>query len=761
MHVRFWGTRGSIPAPGPRTAKYGGNTPCVELRTKDGTLIILDCGTGVRPLGLHLLKSSPLPLRINLLIGHTHWDHIQGFPFFNPAFLPDTELNIYAPLGFQRSVEQVLAGQMQYSYFPVTLRDLRSRIHFAELEEGCFRLGDVLIETQYLNHTAPTIAFRVSSDGTTVVYAPDHEPFWNATGRLFEHPGDQRHIAFLNGADLLIHDAQYSAEEYAGKVGWGHSTVEYATEIALIAGAGRLALFHHDPMHDDVEVGRLEDIARALVKARDASLEVFAAAEGRELDLHGHGTTPSAGEKSALQRRSIAGERVLVVSPHETAVAGVGQILAEDELVLFTAPDKHTALARVAETPPDLVIIDAHLPDGDGASLVQPLRARLGRPNLPVMLLTDSSGPEGARRFGDKGASDYLVKPLSPPMLRARVRAWLTRIPVSATADQVERLSPSFSSSSPQGLAEAAATDDGRTTLTDHASLRVPVPLLDSLNREQLAALVACAAEENYSAGHIIIQGGNPGEHLYVVLSGRVRLVEESADALRGIRFVGELGPGDVFGETALLLGQTPASRVVAVEPTRCLLVPQREFMRAFQSSADFSVTMLRILAARLANMNRLLPHADRDPLTGLIGRRAFHDQYRRMAASARRRSSSLTLLVFDILHLKTINDHFGYAIGDEVLRVVAEALLHSSRTMDLVARYGTDEFAVVLVDARQEHVDPILTRVQEKLDEMGHRHGLPLDVRCTIGVAVAEPPPESADELLRDADQDMNRKKA
>jgi len=141
MHVRFWGTRGSIPAPGPRTAKYGGNTPCVELRTKDGTLIILDCGTGVRPLGLHLLKSSPLPLRINLLIGHTHWDHIQGFPFFNPAFLPDTELNIYAPLGFQRSVEEVLAGQMQYSYFPVTLRDLRSRMHFTELEEGCFRLG--------------------------------------------------------------------------------------------------------------------------------------------------------------------------------------------------------------------------------------------------------------------------------------------------------------------------------------------------------------------------------------------------------------------------------------------------------------------------------------------------------------------------------------------------------------------------------------------------------------------------------------------
>src|SRR5439155_484879 len=216
--------------------------------------------------------------RLHLFIGHTHWDHIQGFPFFTPAFLPEAELNIYAPVGFKRGVEEALAGQMQYSYFPVTLRDLRSRIHFTGLEEGFFRLGEVLVETQYLNHTAPTIAYRISSGGTTVAYVTDHEPFWTPSGTTFHHPGDQHHIAFMKGADLVIHDVQCSAGEYRTKVGWGHSTVEYATDVALAAGAKRLALFHHDPEHDDAAVERLESGGRARVADRRASLDGFASA---------------------------------------------------------------------------------------------------------------------------------------------------------------------------------------------------------------------------------------------------------------------------------------------------------------------------------------------------------------------------------------------------------------------------------------------------------------------------------------------------
>src|SRR5437588_7610704 len=147
MPVRFWGTIGSIPTPGHRTAIYGGNTSCVEVRAADGSLIIFDCGTGIRELGLDILRSRSGPHRIHLLIGHTHWDHIQGFPFFTPAFLPGTELNIYAPSGFQRGLEDSLSGQMQYSYFPVKLHDLSSRIHFTELEEGFFRIGEILVET--------------------------------------------------------------------------------------------------------------------------------------------------------------------------------------------------------------------------------------------------------------------------------------------------------------------------------------------------------------------------------------------------------------------------------------------------------------------------------------------------------------------------------------------------------------------------------------------------------------------------------------
>jgi phosphoribosyl 1,2-cyclic phosphodiesterase len=156
--VRFWGTRGSIPTPGDRTVFFGGNTSCVEVRPSDSTVLIFDCSTGMRELGMELLRSKKEIGRIYLLIGHTHWDHIQGFPFFSPAFLPHVELNICAPSGFQHSLEEAIAGQMQYSYFPVKLQDLSSRIYYHGLGEGFLRIGEFLVETRYLNHTAPTIA---------------------------------------------------------------------------------------------------------------------------------------------------------------------------------------------------------------------------------------------------------------------------------------------------------------------------------------------------------------------------------------------------------------------------------------------------------------------------------------------------------------------------------------------------------------------------------------------------------------------------
>jgi phosphoribosyl 1,2-cyclic phosphodiesterase len=217
----------------------------------------------------------------------------SGVPFFDPAFLPETELNIYAPRNVQHSQEEALAGQMQAPYFPVEFHDLRSHIRYTELEEASFRIGNVLITTQYLNHTAPTIAYRLSNNGVTVVYVTDHEPFRHPTTQIFQHPGDQRHIEFLKGADLIIHDAQYTQDEYRHKAGWGHSSIEYATDVALAAGVAHLALFHHDPNHDDATLQHLEKAACTHVAALGGGLELFAAAQGlalvvRHMDHQGY-----------------------------------------------------------------------------------------------------------------------------------------------------------------------------------------------------------------------------------------------------------------------------------------------------------------------------------------------------------------------------------------------------------------------------------------------------------------------------------------
>src|SRR5213080_1465392 len=518
MQVRFWGTRGSIAAPGPSTARFGGNTSCVEVRASDGTVIVLDCGTGARELGLHLVRALPSPMRLHLFIGHTHWDHIQGFPFFVPAFLPGAELNVYAPLGFQQSLEEAMSGQMEYSYFPVKLRDLRSRIHFTELEEGFFRVGDVLVETQYLNHTAPTIAYRMTNGGATIAYVTDHEPFWKPEDGVLHHPGDQRHIAFMKDADLVIHDAQYSEEEYLQRVGWGHSTVEYAVDVAMEAGALRVALFHHDPTHDDAAMERLEARAKARAEAAGSRMEVFAAREGLELTLTGDGRAAPVSDVSALRRRLVAGARVLVVTSDDTQVMAIEDALAEDGMVALPVPDMHAALTRGTEHHPDLAIVDTGLPPGDGADLVPAFRSRIGRSNFPVILLADEPQAAALHR-PEIGATDYLAKPYSPPMLRARVRAWLARTVVAYTE-----------AASPGALDEAVILEDARddkgTTQTLLASMLAGVPMFRSLSAAQLNALVTQASEQVYPAGHVIARQGEPPRHLWVLLSGRVRVVE-------------------------------------------------------------------------------------------------------------------------------------------------------------------------------------------------------------------------------------------
>ena len=287
MRVRFWGTRGSVPTPGPTTVRYGGNTSCVEMRTEAGTLFIFDSGTGIRELGLHLARQGG-PLCAHLMLGHTHWDHISGFPFFSPAFVPGNRLVIYGARDLDRSLRDVLAGQMHYTYFPVPLGDLRADIEFMELEEGKIDIEDAVVRTHYLNHTAVCMGYRLEADGASVAYITDHEPYGvveDGLRRGFVHGGDRRLIEFVRGVDLLIQDAQYTPDEYAARRGWGHGSIDYVTDVAIEAGVRRVALFHHEPTHPDDDIDRMVAASRTRARKAGSYLELFAAVEGQEVAL--------------------------------------------------------------------------------------------------------------------------------------------------------------------------------------------------------------------------------------------------------------------------------------------------------------------------------------------------------------------------------------------------------------------------------------------------------------------------------------------
>ena len=224
--------------------------------------------------------------------------------------------------------------------------------------------------------------------------------------------------------------------------------------------------------------------------------------------------------------------------------------------------------------------------------------------------------------------------------------------------------------------------------------------------------------------------------------------------------FLGELGAGEIFGEIGFLRDTPRSATVVTLEQTRCLVLPQKEFLETLESSPALCIALLRVLAARLADADRLLARYAPDPLTGLPGRRAFHDLYHKLTAGARRRSDGVILLLIDIEHLRGINDTFGYAVGDEVLRATAEALIQSSRTTDLIARYGSDEFAVLLVEADPADADRITERVNEHLAALALRQELPIGIHYAVGIAVSDQAPENVDGLLRTADEEIQKKK-
>ena len=283
--LRFWGTRGSIPTPGPGTTRYGGNTACVSITSESG-LVILDAGSGLRPLGHELMIRRDRPITADILISHTHWDHIQGLPFFKPLSAAGNEFCIYGAAQNGVALEEILRRQMDPMVFPVPLTAVAARVRVTEIEPGEFGLGDFVVGAFRLRHPGTTYGYRLrpAAGGAAVAYVTDNEL---GPGGDYPVPSDWRRrlTTFLGDTDTLIHDAMYSEQIIGARRGWGHSTPREAVELAAEAGCRRLILFHHEPEHDDAAVDRMLEETRRFAAGLAPRLEVYAAAEGVELTL--------------------------------------------------------------------------------------------------------------------------------------------------------------------------------------------------------------------------------------------------------------------------------------------------------------------------------------------------------------------------------------------------------------------------------------------------------------------------------------------
>ncbi|MGQ0646033.1 MAG: MBL fold metallo-hydrolase [Gemmatimonadaceae bacterium] len=288
MRVRFWGARGSCPAPGPQTARYGGNTTCLEVRTDDDHLVVFDAGTGIRDLGRSLVSDSDgQPIRGDLFFSHAHWDHIQGLPFFTPAFQSGNHFRLWGSPSLESSLEVVLRQQMSPVVFPVAFDQLSARMEFAQLGHQKHTVGGCEVQTIHVRHPGSALGFRLApagDDRRSMVFIPDNE---------LDRDGDRAEdastrdalVEFARGAKVLIHDAMYTGTEYMDHRGWGHSSYRDAVDFAIAAEVETLVLFHHEPDRDDGALEAMLALCHQMVTERSGAVRVIAAAEGMTLGV--------------------------------------------------------------------------------------------------------------------------------------------------------------------------------------------------------------------------------------------------------------------------------------------------------------------------------------------------------------------------------------------------------------------------------------------------------------------------------------------
>lgn len=281
LRAQCWGTRGSVPSPGPNTTGYGGNTSCLEVKTGAGARYIFDAGSGIRPLGQRLGA-----LEADLFLTHFHWDHIQGLPFFMPLYNPASRLRVHGARQGDTDIQTLIAGQMGPIYFPIPFQAVSADLRFHHLNGAAWESGDVRVRSMRVRHPGFTHGYRIESRGASIAYIPDNELF-GGSYTLDQKATYADLVEFLGGVDLLFHDAMFTDAEYSGHEGWGHSTFTQAIQLAQDAGVKKLLLFHHAPERTDAELTQIVQELRDDSARHSSGLEIDIAAEGVELLVGG------------------------------------------------------------------------------------------------------------------------------------------------------------------------------------------------------------------------------------------------------------------------------------------------------------------------------------------------------------------------------------------------------------------------------------------------------------------------------------------